>query len=255
MSFKTIFAVLMFVFLFVGCESIKYPACENDTHCKGKNKERPNEVCVNQVCQECRTNAECADGLICKENKCEPECTTDANCSDGKICKEQKCQFECDEKTSCAEGYECKSNKCEVKLECTQDGDCDASLECRDNKCQQRLTKIAQTVEVPECTVEKVHFDFNEAILTEEAKSVLQKNVDCINQKNEAITIEGHADERGTDEYNLNLGQKRANSVEKYMKTLGIKVNTKTVSKGEEEPIDSSSTEDAWAKNRRSEIK
>ena len=67
------------------------------------------------------------------------------------------------------------------------------------------------------------------------------------------VTVEGHADERGTREYNLALGERRANSVRDYMIALGIDPNrVQTISFGKERPVDPSSNEDAWLKNRRS---
>lgn len=250
---KRVLFLCCVVFAVVGCtDPIKYPACETDKHCKNKNAERPNEVCENKTCVECRNDDGCSDGYLCKANKCEPECTTDADCTSPKICKELKCAYECEKDGDCKEGYTCKEYKCEVKLECTQDMDCDAGLKCTDNKCIAPITKIATVEEV--CTLTKINFDFNEHLLTADAKATLDANVECITKKNAAVTIEGHCDERGTEEYNLNLGQKRANAVRKYLKDGGVETTLKTVSKGEEEPVDSASNEDAWAKNRRSEI-
>jgi peptidoglycan-associated lipoprotein len=66
------------------------------------------------------------------------------------------------------------------------------------------------------------------------------------------IQIEGHCDERGTNEYNLALGERRANSTKKYLLSLGVSENRmSTISYGEEKPMDSAHNEEAWAKNRR----
>ena len=66
------------------------------------------------------------------------------------------------------------------------------------------------------------------------------------------IVVEGHADERGTREYNLALGERRANSVRDYMIALGVDPNrVKTISYGKERPVDPASNEDAWERNRR----
>jgi len=67
-----------------------------------------------------------------------------------------------------------------------------------------------------------------------------------------SIMIEGHCDERGTEEYNLGLGDKRANSARDYLVSLGVSATRiKTISYGEERPFDPAHTEEAWAKNRR----
>ena len=69
---------------------------------------------------------------------------------------------------------------------------------------------------------------------------------------NITVTIEGHADERGTRDYNLALGERRANSAKNYLVSLGIAANRiRTVSYGEERPVATASTPEAWAKNRR----
>ncbi len=69
---------------------------------------------------------------------------------------------------------------------------------------------------------------------------------------NSKVVIEGHCDERGTAEYNMALGQRRAQETKKYLVNLGIKESRiKTISYGEERPLDPGHNEDAWAKNRR----
>ena len=246
--------MLLTMFFITACNSVKYPACKEDKDCKGKNPENPNEVCVQQKCEECRADTDCKDGLICKENKCEPECTTDAQCDAPKICKNQKCAYECEKKEDCDEGYICKENKCELDVECTTDAQCEAPEVCIDNKCVVKEEKVAKKVEL--CNLEMVHFDFNEYTLTSEARSILEQDAECIKSRPDKTTIlvEGHCDERGTEEYNLSLGMKRAKAVQKYLKSLGVDVEIKTVSKGEEEPLNPASNEEAWAENRRSEI-
>ena len=70
------------------------------------------------------------------------------------------------------------------------------------------------------------------------------------------MTLEGHADERGTREYNLALGERRAQAVERYLQVQGVAAGQmETISYGEERPVDGSHNEAAWAKNRRAEIK
>ncbi len=98
-----------------------------------------------------------------------------------------------------------------------------------------------------------VFYDFDRADLREEAVVQLKTNANWIaaNAANNVI-IEGHCDERGTSEYNLALGQRRANSAKDYLVNLGIApVRLKTVSFGEEKPFVIGHTEEAWAQNRR----
>ena len=97
-----------------------------------------------------------------------------------------------------------------------------------------------------------VHFDYDKWELTEMARQVLVAYAKSF--KGKSLLIEGHCDERGTIEYNLCLGQKRADAVQEYLKFLGV-YKTKTISYGEEKPISLGHSEFDWARNRRVEIK
>jgi len=98
-----------------------------------------------------------------------------------------------------------------------------------------------------------IHFDFDEYALKPESRITLKAYADLLRKKNEyEVRIEGHCDERGTSEYNLALGQRRAEEAMNYLVTLGIDAERiRTISYGEEMPVDSRSSEEAWAKNRR----
>ncbi len=98
-----------------------------------------------------------------------------------------------------------------------------------------------------------VYFDFDRSDLGAEAREVLQNNSDWIRQNpGISIEIEGHADNRGTTEYNLALGARRAQAVKDYLVTLGnAPGRLTTVSYGEELPVCGASSEECWRKNRR----
>jgi peptidoglycan-associated lipoprotein len=100
---------------------------------------------------------------------------------------------------------------------------------------------------------DRVFFDFDKSNLTNEAEKTVERLAAWMKDYPEAaVTIEGHADERGTREYNLALGARRANSVKDYLIVLGIDPNrVETVSYGEERPAVLGSNEQAWAQNRR----
>lgn len=104
--------------------------------------------------------------------------------------------------------------------------------------------------------LQRIHFDFDQSIITPEARDILSKNADhLMAQAGVRIRIEGHCDERGTTEYNLALGERRAKSAYQYLMDLGVDPNRMTiVSYGEETPLDPAQTEAAWAKNRRAEF-
>ena len=101
---------------------------------------------------------------------------------------------------------------------------------------------------------DRVFFATNESILTTASRETLRKQAAWL-RENSGVTvvIEGHADERGTREYNLALGERRANAAKDYLMTYGISSNRMSVlSYGKERPVDSGSTPLAWSKNRRS---
>ena len=98
-----------------------------------------------------------------------------------------------------------------------------------------------------------IHFDFDKYTLKDEARASLQKDAEWLaKNKDVKIVIEGNCDERGTAEYNLALGQRRAEAAAKYLIDMGIDAKRiKTVSYGLERPLDPRHNEEAWAKNRR----
>lgn len=100
---------------------------------------------------------------------------------------------------------------------------------------------------------DRVFFAFDSSELSPEAQGTLQRQAAWLKQYgNVRVQIEGHCDERGTREYNLALGARRANAVQRYLASLGVPASRMTtISYGKEYPADPRSTEDAWAKNRR----
>lgn len=101
-----------------------------------------------------------------------------------------------------------------------------------------------------------VHFEFDRSDLSEEARAILQKNAQWLQRwTSTRINIEGHADSRGTSEYNLALGERRAASVRDYLVSLGVDASRiNTVSYGEERPLCTEETEECWARNRRGQF-
>ena len=101
---------------------------------------------------------------------------------------------------------------------------------------------------------DRVFFATNESVLTTASRETLRKQAAWLRKNSEiTIVLEGHADERGTREYNLALGERRANAAKDYLMTYGISSDRITVlSYGKERPVDSGSNPLAWSKNRRS---
>ncbi len=100
---------------------------------------------------------------------------------------------------------------------------------------------------------EDIHFDFDKYNLTPTAQENLLRKAEWLRQNPDVtVTIEGHADERGTNEYNLALGDRRADSAKGFLVNLGISASRlTTISYGEERPLCNESNEECWSKNRR----
>ena len=98
-----------------------------------------------------------------------------------------------------------------------------------------------------------VFFEYDQARLTSDARQKLAANAEWIkNNPNFTVQIEGHTDERGSVEYNLSLGERRAKSVKSYLEGLGVDGKRMTIiSYGEEKPLEAGDSESAWSKNRR----
>lgn len=114
-----------------------------------------------------------------------------------------------------------------------------------------QVAREAETTTVPQ--LDDIHFDFDKSDIRADSREILQKNADWLqNNPDVKIQIEGHCDERGTAEYNLALGERRAMSTKKYLISLGISADRiYTISYGEELPLDPNHNKDAWGKNRR----
>ena len=101
---------------------------------------------------------------------------------------------------------------------------------------------------------DRVFFATNETVLTTASRETLRKQASWLRKNSDInVVLEGHADERGTREYNLALGERRANSAKDYLMTYGISSDRISVlSYGKEKPVDSGSNPLSWSKNRRS---
>jgi peptidoglycan-associated lipoprotein len=97
-----------------------------------------------------------------------------------------------------------------------------------------------------------VHFDYDSSTLSTESRRQLAENADWIKTNKATVQVEGHCDSRGSAEYNLALGERRAKAVKNYLVSLGVDSKRMTIiSYGEEKPLISGDSEEAYAKNRR----
>lgn len=222
MSWSRIFTLFSVVFL-VGMTAVAcrpdFPNCNTDEHCQDSEEGQAQDrlYCINGLCQQCRDDDDCAPGHECVGHVCEEIpgwCATTADCPGNQVCRDNECGPECLDDTDCEEGFICEGGNCVEDHECTHDDECPPGQVCERNECVDPPE--------PQCNLETVQFPFDSANLTSSARSVLQNNADCIQQDNLRVQIEGHCDERGTTEYNLALGERRANAVRDYLTSLGV---------------------------------
>jgi peptidoglycan-associated lipoprotein len=184
------------------------------------------KVCVEGRCQECSQDADCKDGFVCRANKCvpKPQCATDADCPEGQRCEGERCVARRDETAEARKAAEAAERAA-------------ASSGCAD------------------ATSFTIRFGFDQATLTSESQGSLQRLAGCMKQAPaKKLTVSGHADERGTTQYNIALGARRADSARKYLSDLGVGTKLDTVSFGEEKPLCTDPSEDCWTRNRRVEF-
>ena len=220
-----------------------YPACDKDAHC------REGEFCVNKQCQQCRSSQDCEQGEQCRAGRCEKVegyCETWADCPNGGACKNNRC-VPCDTDADCGEGATCRNGRCLRPGQCISDEDCPENHECRNGTC---MGPPSDGGPGP-CQPRPVYFDFNEFVLTSQTTAALQEAVKCIKSvAARTIRLEGHCDPRGTEEYNLALGDRRARSVQRYLQRLGVASSRlRPVSKGKLEATGTGPS--TWAMDRK----
>ena len=123
----------------------------------------------------------------------------------------------------------------------------------RDQEARERAERDRAAAEAARLKdVSRIYFDFDRAELSAEAREILSKVAQLLKASpRKSLTIEGNCDDRGTNEYNLALGQQRADAAARYLQNLGIeRKRIKTISYGEERPLCSEATEACWHKNR-----
>jgi peptidoglycan-associated lipoprotein len=114
----------------------------------------------------------------------------------------------------------------------------------------------APAQETPVAGLEPVYFDYDQSVIRDDQKATLGSNANAIKSMGLGrVVVEGHCDERGSDEYNLALGERRANAVKQYLADSGVTATIDTVSYGEAQPAVQGSDESAWRMNRRAEFK
>jgi peptidoglycan-associated lipoprotein len=225
-----------------GCKA-DYPSCETDKECHEK------EFCVARKCQQCRDSADCPAGQACSAGKCDAipgYCKSKSECPANQECIANKCRA-CVSDKECPGGGHCVKGACAAKKPCKSDNDCAQNEDCVNGFCTGEKAPAPAPIG---CQLEPVFFDFNESALTTEATAALARDAECLNKAGRVVTLTGHTDPRGTQEYNLALSERRAQSVRDHLGRLGTDGTKLTIlprgsldAKGTDEP--------SWAQDRR----
>ena len=239
----------------------RYPDCNNDGECVAFNVDPGSDgfntgmiACIDGQCRECRADVTCATGEICRNNACEVDpnyCDGSIRCRAGFYCQNNQCTAGCDTDYPCGDTcQECNNNACAATPGCcTVDSDCADGYRCDANRCQVSAPCFDREFQT-------VYFDFDESVIRVDQEPRLEHNTGCLGEfGGEDIRIEGHTDERGTDAYNLALGERRARSSRNYMERMGVDDDRlDIISYGESRPICRQSNESCWRQNRRTEF-
>ncbi len=211
-------AALVFVAVLTACPSPpKNGECKSSKDCE--NQAGFGKICVSGQCAECAADTDCKDGFVCKSNKCEPKPAPVAVAT--------------------------------PKPECASDAECGSGKGCQDGKCVSTIDPACA-----DASAFTVHFGFDQATITGDSTSTLQKLAACLAKAPaRRVQVDGHCDDRGTTQYNLALGKKRAEAVKKYLSDLGVAGTVDTNTYGKEQPLCREATEACWARNRRAESK
>jgi peptidoglycan-associated lipoprotein len=136
-------------------------------------------------------------------------------------------------------------------------GACSVDRECGEKELCIRSKCVPISSGLSECAQVRVHFDFDMVDIKDTDKPGLNRIARCLRADAALrVTVEGNSDERGTEEYNLALGQRRAGVVDQYLEALGVSsAQLKTISYGYERPVCKQHNEQCWAKNRRASLK
>lgn len=186
-----------------------------------------------------------------------PNCNDDSHCHTGEFCVNGTCQQCRPGGNDCPSGQQCQDGRCEaIPGYCSSSGDCPSGQECQNNRCVASQVTSSEPIDTGTgpCTLSPVYFGYDSSDLDGAARGAMQSNAQCIQQRDiPSVRLTGHCDPRGTEEYNLALGDRRARSVSSYMSNLGVdqgRVNVRSV--GEEQAR--GNDERTWAEDRRADI-
>ncbi len=223
--------VLLGLGLFAGCgDKPKAPgSCTSEKDCKDGQK------CFENKCVLCIEDAHCGKGQRCSAGACvaKPECEKDDECSPGKVCQAGKCKS-CAMDSECGPGGSCEAGACKTAQACTKDDDCADDEDCVSGFCRRAG---ATSTNVGGCQLATVFFGYDDSSIQASERDRLDGNAACIEKTpDKQVFLMGHTDTSGTEEYNIALSERRAQSVADYLSRLGSDpARMQVVPKGETE--------------------
>ena len=227
--FVAIAAIAMVVLCACGSKP-KKPGCKGDKDCKSP------QVCVANKCVECRDDSQCTGGKHCSAGACvaKPMCINDDQCPTGQVCQAGQCK-PCASDGECGPGGKCEAGACQRPKKCTKDEDCADDEDCTNGLCLK--AGAASNVDAG-CQLQTVYFQFDDSSIQPSERDRLDSNYQCIGKnKDKGVFVFGHTDTSGTEEYNIALSERRAQSVADYLSRLGADpAKLQVVPKGETEP-------------------
>ncbi|MBK9035153.1 MAG: OmpA family protein [Myxococcales bacterium] len=213
-----------------GKKKPKNPTCDSTEDCKN------GLVCVNKQCVACAVDDDCGDGQRCDSGACvaKPECAKDTDCPDGKVCQAGTCRA-CAKDNECGPGGKCMAGACQRPTACTTDEQCADDEDCVDGYCQKPWLGGGGD---NACTLATIYFGYDDSSIAPSERDRLDANSACMNKSAaRAVYVMGHTDGSGTDEYNIALSERRAQTVADYLARLGVDpAKMQVVPKGETEP-------------------
>ena len=185
-----------------------------------------------------------------------PNCEDDGDCKQGEFCVNNLCQ-QCRTDQDCGPGQTCASGACQATPGyCASNADCAEGERCENNVCVQQ-TQTDNTPPPPPpgaCELQPVYFGFDSSTLDDSARSQLGNVASCIRERGlNALHLTGLTDPRGTEEYNMALGDRRAQSAKAYLKSLGLAADVSASSMGEE--LANGADESGWGRDRRVDVR
>lgn len=209
---------MLFAFSLAGCPSKK----PKDGSCKTAKDCKADQVCVENRCVECGQNSDCEAGETCKDFTCTKaaECTRDDQCPVGKACLGGTCQS-CKGDTDCGPGGTCDAGACKRATACKKDEECADDEDCLDGFCKKPWKAAGDADAI--CQLATVYFGYDDAGIQQSERDRLDANAACIEKsKGKTVIVAGYTDSSGTEEYNIALSERRAQSVADYLARLGV---------------------------------